>query len=369
MAAETRPLRLLLLSVGYGQGHHSAAAALAEEYTSRGWECRTLDPCAAAHPLLFGITQAYYAFCVRRAPELWAFTYDMTETADWRFCVRWPVLREATDAVEQTLNVFRPDFVICTYPLFAYMLDNIAARGGRRVPYAMVVTDALTISSPWMKSQAPLVFVPDAYSQQEVCNRYGLNTDKVQAAGFPVRRAFTPNTALLPPSADDFHIVYACYISKRRTLEQVQAILDRFPHARITVITGNFLPIFRRYFSKMEQNGRLTLLSHCKKMPELMRTAHVYIGKAGAATLFECYCTELPMLINYALPGQEQGNQELIQLDGAGQRVHSTADMLNALQGLATPQRWSACRQAIRNARRSGAAARIADAIETRFFS
>lgn len=369
MVAETCEKKLLLLSVGYGQGHHSAAAALAEEYTARGWECRTLDPCAAAHPLLFGISQAYYAFCVRRAPELWAFTYDMTETADWRYCVRWPVLRGATAAVEEALVSFRPSLVICTYPLFAYMLDDIAARGRYRVPYAMVVTDALTISSPWMKSQAPLVFVPDTLSQQQVCDRYGLTADKVQAAGFPVRRAFTPNTALLPPSADDFRIIYACYISKRRSLEQVRAILDRFPQAHLTVLAGDFLPLFRRYFTAELKNGRLTLLHHCEKMPELMRAAHVYIGKAGAATLFECYCTELPMLVNYALPGQEQGNQELMQLDGAGQRIHSTADLMHALQRLSSAQGWSACRQAIRNTRRSGAAARIADAIETRFFS
>lgn len=369
MAAETRSHKLLLLSVGYGQGHHSAAAALAEEYTARGWQCRTLDPCAAAHPFTFALTQAYYRFCVRRAPELWAFTYDMTETADWRYCVRWPALRGATTVVEQTLRTYRPDLVICTYPLFAYMLDDIAARKGPRVPYAMVVTDALTISSPWMKSQAPLVFVPDTLSQQQVCNRYGLTADKVQAAGFPVRRAFIPNTTLLPPSAANFRIIYACYISKRRSLEQAQAILDRFPQAQLTVLTGDFLPLFRRYFAAELKSGRLTLLHHCEDMPKLMRSAHVYIGKAGAATLFECYCTELPMLVNYALPGQEQGNQELMQLDGAGQRVHSTADLLHALQRLSTPQGWASVRQAIRNARRSGAAARIADSIEKRFFS
>lgn len=357
--------KLLLLSVGYGQGHHAAAAATAEEFTARGWQCRTVDPCREAHPFIFGLTQAYYRFCVRRAPELWAITYAMTDAADWTRCVRWPILNAATRYVEHLLAEWRPDFVICTYPLFAYMLDDIATRNGHRQPYAMLVTDAIAVSSPWMKSRSPLVFVPDAHTHAQVTARYGLSAERVIAAGFPVRRAFTPS-ALPAPTEQTLHILYACYISRRRSLAQVEATLAEFPHARITVLAGEFAPLFRRHFTAAITAGRLTILEQTGEMPHLFATHHVYVGKAGAATVFEGYNARIPLFINYALPGQEQGNLELLERDGAGRAVNSTADLLAALHTLCGRGcgSWEHYRSAQCAAARSGAATRIADAVE-----
>ena len=52
-----RAKRLLVLSIGYGQGHHSAGAAIAEYYLSAGWEARMVDACSEACPFLFRLTQ------------------------------------------------------------------------------------------------------------------------------------------------------------------------------------------------------------------------------------------------------------------------------------------------------------------------
>lgn len=361
--------RLLLLSVGYGQGHHAAASATAEEFCSRGWECRTIDPCLTAHPRIFGLSQAYYRFCVRRAPALWGITYAMTDAADWTHCVRWPLLRDATTCIEHLLQEWQPDLVICTYPLFAYMLDDIAARRGTRIPYAVIVTDAIAVSSPWMKSRAPLVFVPDTLTHAQVTARYGLRENHVLPAGFPVHAAFTPS-ALPAPTPTSLRVLYACYVSKRRSLQQAEAILTTFPHAGLTVLAGPFAADFRNQFAPYIAAGRLTVLDYSNQMHRLFATHHVYIGKAGAATVFEAYCARIPLLINFALPGQEQGNLELLEKDGAGRRVGSTAELLDALRDLAGSGRgsWQQYRRAQQAAARSGAAARIANAVERFFF-
>lgn len=364
--------KLLILSVGYGQGHHSAAAAAAEEFASRGWECRTMDPCSEAHPGVFHLSQAYYRFCVRRAPGLWGLTYDLTETADWSRCVRWPLLKDALSLIERVWSDWQPDLVLCTYPLYAYMLDDMSRRLGQSIPYVVQVTDALAVSRPWMKSAAPLVLVTDDRTQKLVTAQYGLEPGLVCVGGFPVRRVFRPSSVLLPPDAAHFRILYACYISLRRSLRQVEDMLHHLPHAALTVLTGPFQTAFERYFSKEVKSGRLTLLSQTDAMADLFASHHVYIGKAGAATMFEAYSAEIPMLVTYALPGQEQGNLELLESDGAGCYVPGSAELLTALRELLQPghpHSWSARRNAMRAAGRSGASKRMADIIERRFFS
>ena len=127
--SDNRARRLLLLSVGYGQGHHSAAAALAEQFEHDGWVSRTVDVCAEAQPIAFRCTQKFYELCVRRAPWLWGVTYSLTDTADWARMVKRPLFAGLLRYMHELLSSWEPDLIICTYPLFAYMLDALKERG------------------------------------------------------------------------------------------------------------------------------------------------------------------------------------------------------------------------------------------------
>lgn len=362
--------KLLILSVGYGQGHHAAAAALAEEFTSRGWKCRIEDPCQETHPSLFRGTQRFYDFCVRRAPWFWGITYAQTDTADWRKATHYPLLRGVESYIGRLLAAEAPDFVLCTYPLYAYMLDNLRRRSSFHGRYAVVVTDALEISRPWMQSSAPLVFVPDEYSQEKVCALFGLDSESVVAGGFPVLRAFAPAAIQNPPCAASLRILFGAFRSASEVTRTVLAILRVYPAARLTVLAAARYSSLARRLKKERESGQVELLESSSCMAQLMAQSHVYIGKAGAATMFECYAAALPMIIHFALPGQEQGNLELLQRDGAGCYADSPADVVRALQQMLADGAagWHHMRAAMAFAhQRRGGAARIADVVERRF--
>lgn len=363
--------RCLICSVGYGQGHHAAAEALAEEYRARGYSCRVCDPCALARPSFFAWTQAFYRFCVRRAPWLWGVTYSQTDTANWRKVSKMPLLGKLKQQMLQLLEVERPDVVLCTYPIYAYMLDALKAEGCFHGRYAVVVTDALEISRPWLQSAAPLVVVPDRYSAERVQAQFCLPPDIVKPLGFPVRCRFRPVEALPPPSAAQLRIVFGAYRSTRIVVRSVRALLTAYPQAHITLLCGNRAPRFRSLLAPECTEGRVEVLPTTERMAELFAESHLYIGKAGAATVFECYASRLPMLVNFALPGQEQGNLELLLRDGAGTYAESPVDVVQAVQSLLADGAacWLQMRAAMAAAGYDGAAARIADMTERRFFS
>lgn len=365
------PCHCLICSVGYGQGHHAAAAALAEEYTSRGYVCRVCDPCALARPTFFAWTQAFYRFCVRRAPWLWGVTYAQTDTANWRKVARMPLLGKLKQCMQRLLEEERPDVVLCTYPIYAYMLDALRSEGLFHGRYVMVVTDAREISRPWLQSGAPLIVVPDAASAEKVQTQFGLSADVVKPLGFPVRRAFRVSEALQPPTPDTLRIVFGAYRSTRDVVRTVRALLTAYPSAHITLLCGNRITRFRALLARVSGEGRVAVLPATERMAELFAESHLYIGKAGAATLFECYASRLPILVNFALPGQEQGNLELLLQDGAGLYAESPADVVQAVQGLLADgaASWQRMRAAMKAGGYDGAAARIADETERRFFS
>lgn len=359
--------RLLILSVGYGQGHHAAAAALAEEYTARGWAVRVADPCAESHPQVFAWTQRFYDFCVRRAPWIWGITYAQTDTADWRKSVHWPLLKGVKERIRLLLQEEAPDAVLCTYPLYAYMLDVLHGAGEFHGRYAVIVTDALEISRPWMQSSAPLVLVPDEYSREKVCASFGLSPEQVAAGGFPVKRAFSPAENMAPPTSAHLHILLGAFLPSAEVARAARAILQAYPAARVTLLAASRYEALSRSLGEEIGNGQVELLRSTAHMPQLMKQSHVYIGKAGAATMFECYAAAVPMIVNFALPGQEQGNLELLQRDEAGFYAESPEAVAEALRSMLADgaAAWHSMRAAMIAAHQHrGGAARIADALE-----
>lgn len=361
----------MICSVGYGQGHHAAAAALAEEWECRGAAVRIFDPCALARPSLFAVTRSFYSFCVRRAPWLWGVTYAQTDTANWRKAVDMPLLGSVKTKLAELLRKEQPDVVVCTYPLYAYMLDALRAEGHFHGRYALVVTDALEISRPWMQSAAPLVVVPDMRSAEKVRAQFGLSEMLVRPLGFPVCREFQPSALPGVPSQQNLRIVFGAYRSTRDVARSVRALLREFPAAHITLLSGARACRFSRLLHPECVAGQVEVLPSTERMAALFAQSHLYIGKAGAATMFECYAARLPMLVNFALPGQEQGNAELLQHDGAGSYAETPAELVAAVKLLLADgaAAWLRRRAAMASAGYDGAAARIVEETERRFFS
>lgn len=356
--------RVLLLSVGYGQGHHAAARALVQEYEHRGYEALMMDPCQMAHPSIFALTQKFYQFCVRKAPWLWAITYAQTDTADWSVKAHAPVLRAVTKRIVRKVKEFCPDVVICTYPLFAHMLDSLTDEGVINVPYAVVVTDSLEISRPWLVTKAPLIFLPDEYSEQKVSERYALAPQRLLTTGFPVRREFSQGAVCRSvPSATNLNLIYGAYAPLKRVQADLRAIVQTYPHAQVTVIAGESREALHEFESE-----QVHIIERTDDMAGLFASGHFYIGKAGAATMFEAYASGLPFIVNYALPGQEQGNLSLLLLDCAGVTAQSTSELMAKLQTLLCngAAGWKRLNSAMLRAARGFGAERIADAIKAR---
>ena len=53
-------------------------------------------------------------------------------------------------------------------------------------------------------------------------------------------------------------------------------------------------------------------------MSKLLSSSHLIIGKAGGASVQEAMASACPMIIDSMIPGQEEGNAEMITKMGAG---------------------------------------------------
>ncbi len=358
--------KILLLSIGYGEGHHAAARAAAREFSRRGWEVRQTDICAETYPRFFRLTQRFYHFCVRCAPWLWGITYARADKADWSVAVRRPPLHTCCERLAACIRSYAPDAIVCTYPLFALMVDALRGEGMELPPCFVVVTDSLEISRPWMVNQAMRIFLPDEHSARLVQQRYALGKGRVAVSGFPVNPEFRLGQGRTAPTPETLRITYGAFAPLSRVVADVRGLLARFPRVHITLLAGERAPHLSRRLAKEMQHAAVEVLARSENMPVLFARSHLYIGKAGAATMYEAYSSELPCIVNYALPGQEQGNLRLLLQDGAGLYVESTEELLSAVSALMARHvaGWAQLASAMQRAARSHGAERLADLIE-----
>ncbi|MEI3559151.1 MAG: hypothetical protein V8Q21_08335 [Akkermansia muciniphila] len=175
--------RILIVTAGYGEGHNSAARGVRDALAGRA-EVRVTDLCAEAMPRMFRLTRAAYLWIISRMPRLWKLMY---EVSDKRNLAEKPVkgLAPVERLLERLLREWKPDAVVCTYMVYPYMLDSLAARTGNAVPYLTVVTDSFVINKSWLCSESPLWAVTDPWTRDIMAEK-GLAADRLRVTGFPV---------------------------------------------------------------------------------------------------------------------------------------------------------------------------------------
>jgi processive 1,2-diacylglycerol beta-glucosyltransferase len=206
-----------------------------------------------------------------------------------------------------------------TYPLYASFLPglNPAVPRPRRVYVA--VTDSITIHPIWTPAPADRWFVTDYFSRDVVVG-HGVPMEKCSVTGFATAADFG---AVSVPAREKEGVLYFATTSTRHVKRTLAGILRDLPRTiPLTIVTGRHETRLRPMIEKMLRVSRRPAEIHgwCHSVPGLMARSRLVITKAGGATVHECFAAAVPAVINYVIPGQEEGNARLLELTGCGCR-------------------------------------------------
>lgn len=356
--------RILLLTAGYGEGHNSAARALKEQGEARGYECFIHDLCHEAMPRAFRATKAAYLHIIGHWPWVWRALFDLADNMDTGG--RTPaLLADIRQRLLELMEALQPDAVVCTFPIYALMLDEARERMGRALPpHAVVITDSLAVSRSWVCSHPDLWLVTDESTRARLLDTYGLDPARMEVSGFPVSNRFAPSLSSWS-EGEPFRVLYVPQAAPAIVAWEMKAMLAAHPDVHLTVVTGKKRALFERLSGPCgvpatEAARRVTVLGWVDTMPELMAAHHLYVGKAGGASMHECYAACLPALVNFFVPGQEEGNLELLLAEGCGRVAENPVELGGTLAGMlhGGAEGWSAMKTAMREVARRGGAER-----------
>jgi processive 1,2-diacylglycerol beta-glucosyltransferase len=353
------PPRILIVTAAFGEGHNSAARNMAIALETAGAVTRVSDPCMLALPRVTAAVNWAYRVVTHRFPKLWAKIYYSTDRCDFSQQHSLP-MRLVEGKLAELVRGFRPDVVVSSYPLYPYFLTRIQRESGAKFPVFIAVTDSIEINAAWTRARCTRWLVTDSATRDSMAAK-GLDPAKIVDTGFPVHPDFS-KIAPLPATAacDPFRILYFPTNSLTFVRRHGRALLDASPAVCLTIVLGrNVRRLHPRALElKKAYPGRVRLIGWTRKIPRLLTTHHLVVGKAGGATVHEAIAARCPMLIHHLVPGQEEGNLRLLELIGGGHLANSPDSLARSVASLLADDAagWRAMKDALaRHNRSSGA--------------
>ena len=310
--------RILVLTATMGEGHNTAARNIREALLLEGVapeDVMVSDPYTRTNPVLNRLMQQGYSTAINRYPRAWKVVFELLSRPGVVEGMG-PILAELTEAVRLLIEEFRPALIVSTYPVFSFLIAKIRRKHADvTMPFFTVITDSTMINSAWYRCPCDGSIVADGQTA-EVLLRDGVPPEKIHTLGFPVSLAFETLDPAPAPERGEWNLVFFPG-GKTESVIQTLRHLGEIPGVNVTVITGRRQAVFKRLQAE-QLPRRGELLGWTDKMPAVMGSHHLFIGKAGGATVQEAIAAQIPFLVSHVVPGQEEGNIALIEQCGIG---------------------------------------------------
>lgn len=316
---------ILILTAAFGDGHNTAARCIADatRRLSPEEEIVVCDLICETHPLLSDVLKRLYQFAITNWPSSWRLVYRLLakmkpgeEPPAWQL-----MMLNALTAIVETK---KPRVIVSTYPLYA----EIISRARRRIatpPLMTVITDSISVHPIWVAAPSDLICVADE-DTRHVVEQLGVKKEQIRVTGFPVSLAFMDPAPATSARAGG-RLLYLPSTSVRwfsHTLEALRPLLRRGLHLTLPVgkHASRLHHPLQRFMDSMPE-ASIEVIGWTDQMPRLLQTHDVLISKAGGAILHEVLAARCPVVIDYVVPGQEEGNADLLLSNGCALRSYS----------------------------------------------
>jgi processive 1,2-diacylglycerol beta-glucosyltransferase len=359
--------KILILTAGFGDGHNAAARSLRDAIELVDEEARTevLDLFADSYGAFNTFARKSYLGIVQYAPKLWSGIYSLMEN---------PLVEKHLGGftrlqtmLEKVLAETQPDCVVSAYPVYAHVLKKIYGDNERPFRFITVVTDSITVNSAWYRAPSDIFCVANDETAA-VLRKNGVSPKQIKALGFPVSPVFADSTLpeLPPPVGDEpRRVLYLINTGKKKAGKAIDRLIE-VDKVHLTICAGRDPALRAQLVERTRHHAhRVRVLGWTNQIPELMMSHHLVISKAGGATVQEAIAARCPMIVNQVIPGQEEGNAELIsggRLGAVAERNREVAELVaNAFAGHG--RQWNEWRKNLKRVSRPDAAERIAELI------
>ncbi len=320
MSSQSNKQPILILTSAFGEGHNAAARNLALALGEQDPERKVVirDLFAEAYGPVYKVAQKGYFFFINHFPKLWGSFYKFLDK-DKEAPGRVAVYKRASRLLRKTVVDMEPAVIVSTYPGYNHLLDHLHGSMKRPFRTVTIVTDSISINSLWYSGHSDLLLVPND-ATAAVIEKAGIPREILKVTGFPVPPIFEElrGQRMSPGPSCPPKVLYLVNPGQKNALKILQQ-LGSVEGIELSAACGRDEEL-RTSLQKIANSfdRPIKIEGWLQDLPERIASNHLVIAKAGGATVQECLAAATPLVMSQVIPGQEEGNAELLSKADCG---------------------------------------------------
>ncbi len=326
--------RVYIFSASTGAGHNLAAQSLKESLDLAGLETEIHDAFKETSIALDRLISKGYQQMVMNVPRLYEQMYNQFNHMNRFQKGLFQVLtRVMNPDIVPMIMAGKPDLIIATHPFVTNVLATLKEHQAFDVPILSIVTD-YKIHTVYIKKMVDAYVVGSEYTKKTMIDK-GVDPEIIYPYGIPIRQSFLTDHRV-EKKEQESHIagtvlLMAGSLGSRQMEKAFSALLKVEEKMRIIVVCGNNIKIEReiRYLEKHLPHRDKVVEIHgfVQNISQLMDESDAIISKPGGLTTTEAIVKNIPMIIPFYYPGQEEENADYLVDGGMAIRVEKIKDL------------------------------------------
>lgn len=330
-------MKILLLSVKAGYGHHSTAKAIMECYEKNGHECKMLDIFDYLNHRLGESIQDGYLISTKYLPKTYGKAYGKLTQKDEpydRHSLMSLLSRFVSKRLERFIREFKPDLMIGTHSYAGVCMSILCDSGAATCPTIGVVTD-FTVHPFWESTFLNYYVIPNEMIAFEM-QKKGIPAEKLLPFGMPIRKQFETKTdkqeARRILGLQNMPTVLVMmgsmgYGNIQKTLMEMDNCDYNF---QILCVCGSNKK-FKTGVEEYAWRHPMYAYGFVNNIDVMMDASDFVITKPGGLTTSEALAKGLPIITMNPIPGQEDRNLSFLVNHGAAIMVDNNYSVLDAM--------------------------------------
>lgn len=309
--------KVLILTTSTGHGHNQAASSVEECFKACGYATIKYDFLAKNSVILNNIIVIGYEFLASKLPRLYGFLYKISDNKFTNKLLKIPFYLNRKKVVK-ALNDIKPDLIIASHAFSINILEN-SKKKGLKIPYILIVTD-FKAHYTYISKYVDAYITGSEFTKQTLIYK-GISSEKIYPIGIPINQRFYTETINVHDLKDEYFNLLL--MSGSLGLNSISLVLEELlknkNKLRIIIVCGNNNKLQDRllnYCNNSFEDKRLHVLGFTKDVSCLMDYCDVIISKPGGLTVTESIVKNIPLIIPFAIPGQEKENIDFLVNEG-----------------------------------------------------
>lgn len=313
-------MKLLILSFRAGEGHNSAARAVAEAASLRGHEATVVDFLGLFSTKISTAVNGSYVSIAKHTPRLFGFLYGWSLWLSRHIRLLPSSIYLDSVIVSHKLRRFLKktgpyDGIVATHLMPAQALSHLRRGGGYPLPTTVSVSTDFTCYPYWEESaDCDFCVIPDGELTDLFVAR-GIKEEKIRPFGIPVGAKYSR----LPSREEardrlgfgqktEIYLLMGGSMGAGHLKKFATKLAENAGTAHIVVICGKNKALLRSLGKTIGGRENVHLVGFTAEVPTYMAACDVLFSKPGGLTSSEALCCRIPTVHTTPIPGCESDN-------------------------------------------------------------